>query len=1050
MPPKISKDSLVDADEATPDGGGAPLDIWNGDGNWTGNPSDWSTGSAPPAKDEAEIQSGVATLTTTASVNSVVVDPGAQLNVAQAGALTTGALLNLGELTVNSAGGDGGGSVKINGVLTNQGSIVIGNSTMTTSTTVTVAGLDNTGSINLWGNETLGTKNQATLNITGAAPSALTGAIYVHGDSDLEFASGGITSIAYGATLQLDGAQARVSIGAGKTNSALTGLSSNAGLFDLEGDWSTGPGGISVTTNTGFVNTGTLEVDIYNADGASSLTIGGTLTNSGTIAIGNNTLSAPSTVTAAGLNNTGLIKLWGNQTVGTSEQATLDITGAAPTTLTGSVILYNDTDLEFGSGGITSIAFGGYLEQDGAQARISIGAANTSTALSKLSSNAGTIRLLSNNGAYGAGATALTTTTNLTNSGALQIDIEGGNGGTDLTIGGTLTNSGTITIGNDNLGASTTVTATRLNNTGSILLWGNDTLGTSDQATLDITGAAPTTLTASVILYNDTDLEFGSGGITSIAAGGYLEQDGAQARISIGAVSTSTALSKLGRNEGTIRLLSNNGAYGAGATAVTTTTSFTNSGAVQIDIYGGDGGTNLTIGGTLNNSGSLTVGNDNLSASTTVTAAQLNNTGSILLWGNDTVGTSDQATLDITKAAPTILTGSVILYNDTDLEFGSGGITTIAAGAYLEQDGAQARVSIGAGSTSTALSKLASNAGTIRLLSNNGAYGAGATAVTTKTDFGNSGAVQIDIYGGDGGTDLGIGGTLTNSGTITIGTTGLGTATTVTATGLANSGGITVYGSGGALAELSVSGAITEAGGLYIGGGAEMAATGVFTQTAGTTTIAGTLSAASFVQTAGSTNITGALVASTIDAEGGLVDIATALSKGDGVGALDIFSVGALELGAADSSHTVTFENQSGTLDLEAPASFAGTIAGFTGNDVIDLLNTSVTKLSYSGSGSSGVLTVSNAGGVVATLAFSGKYTTANFVAVSDGHGGTDIVDPAGGKTGSPLAVASPSAFIAAMAGLGAGLGVGHAVGVRDLASGQSLVLARPGAVHAA
>src|SRR5262249_44821386 len=45
----------------------------------------------------------------------------------------------------------------------------------------------------------------------------------------------------------------------------------------------------------------------------------------------------------------------------------------------------------------------------------------------------------------------------------------------------------------------------------------------------------------------------------------------------------------------------------------------------------------------------------------------------------------------------------------------------------------------------------------------------------------------------------------------------------------------------------------------------------------------------------------------------------------------------------------------------------------------------------------SGVLTVSGSGGTIATLAFSGNYTTANFNAVSDGHGGTNIVDPPAG-----------------------------------------------------
>jgi len=82
----------------------------------------------------------------------------------------------------------------------------------------------------------------------------------------------------------------------------------------------------------------------------------------------------------------------------------------------------------------------------------------------------------------------------------------------------------------------------------------------------------------------------------------------------------------------------------------------------------------------------------------------------------------------------------------------------------------------------------------------------------------------------------------------------------------------------------------------------------------------------------------------------------------------------------------------SGTLELGDAGGFAATIAGFSDTDVIDLLGASVTSLSYSPS--TDTLTVSGSGGTIASLKFSGSYTTASFATVSDGHGGTDILDP--------------------------------------------------------
>jgi hypothetical protein len=169
-----------------------------------------------------------------------------------------------------------------------------------------------------------------------------------------------------------------------------------------------------------------------------------------------------------------------------------------------------------------------------------------------------------------------------------------------------------------------------------------------------------------------------------------------------------------------------------------------------------------------------------------------------------------------------------------------------------------------------------------------------------------------------------------------------------------------------------------------------------------------------------STSVAGALIATTVDVEGGLVDFTAALTSGDGNGALDVYAGGILERGGVvDASHTVTFKSGSlAVLELGAAASFAGTIAGFTGDDIIDLQGAVVTGLSYSGSATSGVLTVSGASGALATLSFTVDFRTGDFAWVSDSNGGTDIIDSPPSK---PQAfVGAVSAFAPRPADLGA------------------------------
>jgi len=87
---------------------------------------------------------------------------------------------------------------------------------------------------------------------------------------------------------------------------------------------------------------------------------------------------------------------------------------------------------------------------------------------------------------------------------------------------------------------------------------------------------------------------------------------------------------------------------------------------------------------------------------------------------------------------------------------------------------------------------------------------------------------------------------------------------------------------------------------------------------------------------------------------------------------------------------------------------------GATALDLLDIAFGGSTTASFSGTATSGVLTVTN-GTHTAKIKLTGNYTTSTFTVSSDSHGGTKVVDP--------TAPAQAHAFVAAMAGFAAGGG---------------------------
>ena len=755
---------------------------------------------------------------------------------------TTTGLDNSNNLLLDNFGGDGGASLAIGGTLTNSSNVQIGNGGLSANTTLSANAAANTGTIDLFGNGA----NQAALKIAGAAgfgtAGVVSGQVNLSGNSLVQFGSGGLTGIAANGQLALDGPTAQVQIlGNSANNNALSGLASNAGFLYLRN-------GASVATTTGLDNSSNLLLDTFGGDGGASLAIGGALTNSNYVQIGNTGLSADTTLSANAVANTGTIDLFGNG----ASQAALKVAGAAgfgtAGVVSGQVNLQGNTLVQFGSGGLGSIAANGQLALDGADAQVQIlGNSANNNALSGLASNAGFLYL--RNGA------SVATTTGLDNSSNLLLDTFGGDGGASLAIGGALTNSNYVQIGNTGLSADTTLSANAVANTGTIDLYGNG----ASQAALKIAGAAgfgaAGVVSGQVNLQGNTLVQFGSGGLGSIAANGQLALDGADAQVQIlGNSANNNALSGLASNAGFLYL--RNGA------SLATTTGLSTSNNLLLDTFGGDGGASLAIGGTLTNSNYVQIGNGGLSANTTLSANAVANTGTIDLFGNG----ASQAALKIAGAAgfgtAGVVSGQVNLQGNTLVQFGSGGLGSIAANGQLALDGADAQVQIlGNSANNNALSGLASNAGFLYL--RNGA------SLATTTGLSTSNNLLLDTFGGDGGASLAIGGTLTNSNYVQIGNGGLSANTTLSANAVANTGTIDLYGNGASQAALVVNGPAGNSNTVNINASSNVTVTGgnAYTQTAGTTTIAaaGTLSAANVLNNGGTLQGNGTVVGSLVN-----------------------------------------------------------------------------------------------------------------------------------------------------------------------------------------
>jgi hypothetical protein len=546
---------------------------------------------------------------------------------------TTGALTvaSGGQLGVDAGSNGGGSSLTLGGSLTNSGSVQVGNFYTSAPDTLKLTGTyTGTGATLAVVGGDYSTAANSLVNVSGAAPTTVTGNYELtsyQGSAAVEWGSGGITTIGDGGSnagyVGLNGAGAYLEVGATNSNSALKGLTaiaSNGNLQLADGAAVTTTGALTVAAG------GQLGVDGGSTGGGSSLTLGGSLTNNATVAVGNYYASSPTTLKVTGTyTGTGatLSVVGGNY--GAGANGLVNITGAAPGTVTGNYELASyegSAAVEWGSGGITAIGNGtteaGYVSLNGASAYLEVGATNSNSALKGLTA------IASNGNLQMADGATVSTTGALTVAAGGQLGVDGGStgGGSSLTLGGSLTNNATVSVGNYYASSPTTLKVTgTYTGTGATLSVSGGNYGAGANALVDITGAAPGTVTGNYELASyegSAAVEWGSGGITAIGNGsteaGYILLNGPDAYLEVGATNSNNALKGLTSIAKNGELQLENGASASTTGALT----IASGGQLYVDVTG-NGGSTLNVGGALTNGTTIQVGNYYMSSASTAT-----------------------------------------------------------------------------------------------------------------------------------------------------------------------------------------------------------------------------------------------------------------------------------------------------------------------------------------------------------------------------------------------------------------------------------------------
>ena len=806
------------------------------------------------------------------------------------------ALSNSGNLQIGSATGSKatmnitGGGKGITDVVAGSMILLYGNLNVVNSGTATSALADlNTVAGNLY------LMNDQTTSVT---PSGGTLTIASTGNLGLSNNAASITTLSIAGNVSNSGSFATGLSGGTNTVTVSGTLTNNSGAF-LELYAGNGSGGTDLVNISTLSNKGT--VTLYETGATLDITGTGTLTNSGTIKLTQGTLkfnSSTATLTGGGtviLGNqpateTGAIKV-GSSDTGTLTNSNNTITGYGNLG-NGTLTLVNkgtiDANGTVTSGALTVQPGGGAMANTGTIEATNQGTLilegtynNTGGKIEALGENDGTVDAtvqLKTGTVINGGI--LTTTTVGSNSGVIQgtgaVTLNGVtnsgtyvvNAGTTTTLKGTVTNSGSITLTGSTLSLGNSVT---LNGAGKVIL-SNSTGNLITGATTGLTLTNANTIegggtisnlgivnTGTIAANQSTPLiilpsssHLNNKGTLSVSAGDTME---------IGTL-TGGALSNFSGTALTGGTYSVSGTleFGASGTSVVTDAaniSLTGTGAKIVDFasqnvltdlatisstgsFSLSSGADFTTVGSFTNDGGLTVNSG--SKFTVISTATLENfSGTTLTGGTYTVGGTllFAGANIVTDAANITLDGTGEIENSTTSKSGLANLATItSAGSFTLNSKANfttlgnltnsGKLTVNSGSTLTVTGDLTNFNSSTKTLTG-GAYTVGGTLEFAGANIVTN-AANLTITGTTAkilnGTANGLANFANNTGAFSV--TGNGTFTTGAAA-FTDSGSVTV-----------AAGSI-----MTVGGGDS------YTQSAGTTTVDGTLSASAISVTGG-------------------------------------------------------------------------------------------------------------------------------------------------------------------------------------------------------
>jgi Hint domain len=987
---------------------------------WT-TPGDWDAGSVPNATDAAAVIAGLGAYTVsiaaseTIAVDSLILDASsARLSVA--GVLALGgadALLTLQAGALQGAGTVQGGTIALaGGYLQMSGGTLDGVTVLGTlapsrfyavnvqnGLRVVAADGSQPGSIDLSGGA-LNLLDSETLDNVAIS----VGGLY-----------GGLQEMAAGGTLTV-GANASLTAAGGSLATIAGTTLDNHGQIQLDLD----PDGYFHSIAASFVNDGGLVIG--SGPGNKWTFTGGVFQNAGSIEIGGQgTLAIAAGVSFA---NTGVITVDNNAVLELDQNVTLaELTGTGSIDNAGGQLVLGGTlDLGGGTLNVASSSPFSSLSLSGTVQNGTITVGDGVLALPGATLDAITVLGTLSLGTL-AGGYSVTANDGLTFAGAQSALLVNG-GALTLTASQTLDN---LAIG---LGyGSTPVKAVIPRGTGF------NGAGLSDSSALTFgAGVTLTTLGSAYITAQQftnlgqiqvsagNDLLISAAGFTNagsiaIASGATLELDitNTQAVLSGGAGTIS--------NVGGTLILSGTLALAGGTLDATTLATL---GKVHL-VGVVQGGTIKTGGGTLTFGVPTTTGGQSLSSGLTLDGVtvqgKLDLTAAANAAGYSTsISIIDGLTLESASGGQTgsidLSTGQIVIQDNETLDHvgilvGKAGITPVSAA--ISDAGGNRKLTLGsqavmtvAGSTTIAVGTIA-NAGTIVLegssltlaaqsaASNTGVIAGSGRVLTTAASLSNTGVVQatsggVLVLGSSLGTFAGpilAGGTYEAQagGELDLSLTTL--LTTDAATILLDGSGAAVASFNSAknayqpiettLKTISATGTLAVLGGrsyastnslsvaglLQLGGGS-LTAPGVAVSATGR--ILGYGSFAGPVANAGS-----------IEAQGGLLQFATLT----GTGALQIDPTGTLEIAA--SSEAANFSLTGGTLRLDSPAAYTGTLTNFAPGDTLILVGTAASAAAINGS----TLSVSLANGGTLQYALSNTQPNAAPVTTLDSSGDT-------------------------------------------------------------